>query len=570
MKVERLIQEYKETFLPINWNWRHGQKEVIRNIIDIYLGGKHSHVICECPTGSGKSHIAMCVSYVLNKLSHGGYILTSDVSLQNQYENDLALCNIPWGSVKGVDRYRCTENDEVCSIGSCRIRRTNPKELPCYSSCPYYSARDKASNSKTSILNYSYWLVQMNECLDNDKVYFEKRDFVICDEAHKITDIVQSHFAPKLNLDWLSKLDELADFLTSYKKDDIVSNFEMIKTIFKAIFQIDDQQKLYTLLTGLNQKLDVLVKCGEYLLDKANTLYPNQTLPTDWSKAIKNASFFITLKETLNTYMEMVNKTSVESIIKNQTSETDITLNFLYTNYMVEHFFHEYVGFGIFLSATIGEAADFCNDMMIGNGAYIKLPSSFDFSNSPIHYHNYKKMSYNMMEANTPWLIDNINNIMNENAHNKGIIHSGSYDLTLKIFNGLSYENKDRILMYNGTEEKEECIKELKLSSNKVLIGPSLIEGVNLPGEHCRFLVFAKVPYLSLNDKYVKAKINLNPKWYQMKAVINMLQGVGRGVRDETDWCHTYILDANFGDLFSRNRGAFPTEFRNRIVLHKE
>lgn len=570
MNIDRLIEEYKETFLPKNWNWRTGQKEVIRNIIDIYLGGKHSHVVCECPTGSGKSHIAMCVSYVLNKMKHNGYILTSDISLQNQYEHDLSLCNIPWGSVKGVDRYKCTENEEVCSIGVCRMRRTNPKEMSCYPTCPYFAARDKASKSNTSVLNYSYWLVQMNECLENETVYFEKRNFVICDEAHKITDIVQSHFAPKINLDWVNKLDELLEFLVYYNKTEYEAPFNNIKAIFKAIFKIDEQSKLYTLLYGLNKELEHMVKCGEYLLERANTLYPNQTLPSEWSKGIKNASFFITLKDTLNTYLKMVDKTGVDSIIKNQTSDTDVTLNFLYTNYMVEHFFHEYVGFGIFLSATIGDVSDFCGDMMIGNGAYIKLPSSFDFSKSPIHYYNQRKMSYNMMEANTPWLVESINNIMNQNANEKGIIHSGSYDLTLKIFNGLSPENKDRILMYNGTEEKEECIRELKVSNNKVIIGPSLIEGVNLPGKHCRFLVFAKVPYLSLGDNFVKAKIALNPKWYQMKAVINMLQGVGRGVRDEKDWCTTFILDANFGDLFTRNRGAFPAEFKSRIVLHKE
>ena len=183
--------EYKSIFLPSNWEWRTGQREVIRQIVDIYFEGKTSYVVCECPTGSGKSHIAMCVSYVLNKMKKSGYILASDVSLQNQYEYDLNLCRIPWGSVKGIDRYKCEDNGEINSLGTCRIKRQSPKEMYCYNSCPYFSARDKASESNTSILNYSYWLVQMNECQDNENCYFRPRNFVICDEAHKITDIIQ-------------------------------------------------------------------------------------------------------------------------------------------------------------------------------------------------------------------------------------------------------------------------------------------------------------------------------------------------------------------------------------------
>lgn len=571
MEIERYIEEYKTKFLPPKWQWRVGQLETIKGIIECYVNNSNRYVIGECPTGSGKSHIAMCVSYVLNKLGKTGYILTSDISLQNQYEDDLDLCRINWGSVKGIDRYLCTENLEVTSLGVCKLRNCSPKEMPCYATCPYYSNRDKASVSDTSILNYSYWLIQMNECLEkNERVYFPVRDFIICDEAHKITDIVQSHFSPRINSEWIEKIKSLKEFLAERNVNEYNDIIERACKIIQGIIEIDNTTHLYVLMRGFVDIRESLKPCVLFITERANKLYNGRNLPKEWSSAVKNMTFILTLANTMETYLNMVDKTNVDSIIKNRISDTEVVINFLYTNYMVEHFFHKFVKFGVFLSATIGNPQDYCSDMQIMESSFVKMHSTFDFSKSPIHYFNKRKMSYNMMEANTPWLIDKINECIDSHKNQKGIIHSSSYDLTLKIFNGLSEENKDRVLLYNGAEEKEECMKILKESKDKILIGPSLIEGVNLPHEHCRFLIFAKVPYLSLNDNFVKAKLKLDPKWYQMKAIINILQGVGRGVRDDSDWCETYILDANFGDLFTRNRMSFPEEFKNRIILHTE
>lgn len=39
---------------------------------------------------------------------------------------------------------------------------------------------------------------------------FPERDFVVCDEAHKICDIVQTHFSPIVNMQrpkWMDTLD---------------------------------------------------------------------------------------------------------------------------------------------------------------------------------------------------------------------------------------------------------------------------------------------------------------------------------------------------------------------------
>ena len=76
-----------------------------------------------------------------------------------------------------------------------------------------------------------------------------------------------------------------------------------------------------------------------------------------------------------------------------------------------------------------------------------------------------------------------------------------------------------------------------------------------------------KVPYPSLADKFISAKRDFNPQWYAETTSISVLQGVGRGVRNEKDWCVTFILDGCFNNLLSSCRNMFPQEFIDRMQI---
>jgi len=112
------LKEFVETFFPKDFKWRPGQKEAILEIITTYHQNKHKVVILDAPIGSGKSCIAMATAYLLNKQNKKGYILASDISLQEQYEQDFKEFQLPWGSVKGIDNYICIDNMEKNSFVS--------------------------------------------------------------------------------------------------------------------------------------------------------------------------------------------------------------------------------------------------------------------------------------------------------------------------------------------------------------------------------------------------------------------------------------------------------------------
>ena len=50
------------------------------------------------------------------------------------------------------------------------------------------------------------------------------------------------------------------------------------------------------------------------------------------------------------------------------------------------------------------------------------------------------------------------------------------------------------------------------------------------------------------------------------KTVNSILQGVGRGVRNEKDWCETYIIDGTFDNILLNYRNLIPNDFMNRVI----
>ena len=148
-QIQIKIDEFK-ALLGENWEWRKGQKEAIIEILLTYYTKTHKVVILDCPTGGGKSIIGMAVAWILNQEAKKGFILASDISLQEQYEKDFKRFGFDWGSIKGIDNYICIDNMEKNSLGTCRIRNKPAKKMYCYHECPYFSASSRISNSSSS------------------------------------------------------------------------------------------------------------------------------------------------------------------------------------------------------------------------------------------------------------------------------------------------------------------------------------------------------------------------------------------------------------------------------------
>lgn len=570
-KLNELVESWSTTTFGLDFKFRPKQKE---SIIDIIWNWFHQtdNVILDAPTGSGKSIIAMIVAGVLSSyFGKKGYILISDLSLLQQYANDLEVYLPDWGIIRGQQTYNCAVNGFNFSVGACKLQGyTSYAEITahcpeCAPFCEYMLAREKAINANVTVCTYTHWLLQQNYVRPKmgEIAPFGIRDFVICDEGHKLLDIVQNHFSPKFGKEDETKIGTVIDHMYIKNKEQLKQNIKLKR---EEIKRENDNAKLKDLLNEYYAFINSVAGS----VDEIKKSYggKDRKLTKTERTVIYSCEFVKDHHCKFEDYVSIINRIGSDYIIKNDSEQNgNVIFNCLNESYLMKRTFHANAKKKMYMSATIGDPKAYASEISIDDYHYIKLPVVFDYTNSPIYYVNDYKMSYTEKDTSFPRITEMIVGIFKLYPNYRGIIQTGSYTFSKKLYEMLPYEYKKRILLYDDSRDKQEKLDEFKYSSNKVLVGPSLVEGLSLNDDLCRFQIIMKVPYPSLADKYVAAKSKFNPIWYSNATSIALLQGVGRGVRNEKDWCVTFILDACFNGLFSKCRSMFSDEFTNRIQV---
>ena len=164
-------------------------------------------------------------------------------------------------------------------------------------------------------------------------------------------------------------------------------------------------------------------------------------------------------------------------------------------------------------------------------------------------------------------MLKTVINIIDAFSGLHGVIQTANYEIMNYIYNNIDSKHKKRLFIYNDSKEKSEIIEQYKNTLNGILIGPSIYEGIDFPDEMCRFIIIMKMPYPSLGDEFTKAKMNIYKGWYESHTSNIIIQGIGRGVRNKTDWCRTFILDGNFIRLYNTTKSQYPKELQQRIQI---
>lgn len=222
---------------------------------------------------------------------------------------------------------------------------------------------------------------------------------------------------------------------------------------------------------------------------------------------------------------------------------------------------HEGVQKVLLMSATLMGPEYIASTLGLPDGswAYLDLPSTFPVANRPINYSPVAKMNYETMqtvEGRKPMqdAIDHLIEWYLANGSYSGIIHavSGKYRdniLTESRFRGIMRTNPDEHAMAVGRGEAS------------VLVAANLVEGWDGVDGLCRFVLFPKIPFPSLGDKRTKIRMEEDPRSYAHKALVAVVQGVGRGVRHKEDYADSWILDSSWQQLYSRYKEWLPESF---------
>lgn len=577
MNKEEIIEQcekWAKEKLDPNFEFRKYQLESIVCIVDRVLGNVKTQVM-NAPTGSGKSLTAIIAAGVLwEYYKKKTYILVSDLSLFEQYENDLAKYKLPWGHLKGKDNYVCARNGNIVSCGECALNmvgttalsdeaEANRRGYSCAKNCEFIKMRNLAIKAPVTVMTYQLYLIQRNY-VDNmmstvtGEAPFPARDFVICDEAHKLPDIIQSHFAPRVPTaepEYMKTLNEYA------KKHDLtVPNSKMVTTLAANIQSTDNPTAIVALMKRFSDLLSQYQNINEEVRKYAQASRQFKTLGkylTAGNMAREcNCKFgdFLTLAQELG-----------DSIAVKTDGENETVINCIYEGQMIKKYFHDVSECELLMSATLGNLQMYreciglktCEDEQYKG---LDIPSTFDFSKSPIYFSDKNPMSFKEKANSIGPICQQIVALLKTHKGERGIIQTGNYENSKKLMERLPADLKRRIILYGSAKEKNFAMTKFMKSTDGILCGPTLLEGLNFDGDKCRFCICMKLPYASLANNLTAAKMKLIPNWYNYDVAAKLEQGFGRGVRFNGDWCVNYILDgciANFlrysSNQFSRN-----------------
>lgn len=531
---------------------RENQLGAIENIVNSIISGDN-HLV-DAPTGSGKSIIAIVAGLTLQSMGKRGYILVSDLELFEQYQTDKFFPD-EWGYIKGIDNYTCNKNGEKISIGECKLKKLKARDLDCYGTCKYYAQRDWAKEKDIVMMTYKYWIIMQDYV--NRKMpeaayqIFDKRDFVICDEAHNTPMIFQDHFSPNIPRKCLfTELRNLAREESDKLNYKIFEGFESNWAMLWNNLYYANKENLYPRIVSL------------YKYMAGNNSYYSHL---DTKKCSVGLQIHIgkvqdRIKDILckiEDYIELADGNTYNIVKTNE--DTRIILNYLDSTRLLKQKLYKNGNSFVFLSATFGNTEKWNCPVTI-------VPNTFNFAKSPIILAGSENTNLAMgkKEKNRKSTIKLLKSILNNHKSENGIIHTNSYEFVELV----KETGNKRIITYTDGASKKAAIEKFR-NEGGILVGPSLTEGLNFPDEQCRFQILLKVPYGSLGSNYLKALSFKYRDEYNYRTTLKVLQSIGRGIRHRNDWCVTYLIDGGFKRFLNNKSVKQDMKFVLKRLIEK-
>ena len=518
--------------------YRTYQRETIKAIDKAYEDN-YKHIIVEGPCGSGKSAVAVTLgNYYAN-----AYLLTSQKILQSQYINDYGSYGM--AELKGRGNYRCAFIESTCDSGKCIIAG----KCPNINSCPYNTARLTAQVSQIALLNYTYFLYATTKAAS-----FADRDIIIYDEAHNIDKELMSFVEINFSAKYLSSLGNIVEI-------------PLYKTTTEYIEWLEFISKKLTNILGDNS---AEIK---YIIET----YKNTDIPRDKEeRAIKLNNMNKRLDKQISKiarFNSTVDEVEWVFDLKRQKQRVDDKISFkpLEVPIFAKKFFFPYANKHFYMSATILDKDNFCKNIGIDvdEAKFFRVNSTFPVENRPIFLTNCGKMNMKELPETRPKIIKHINHILSEFPNEKGLIYTHTYSLLQYITDNSDRKFSNRLMPHDSKNRETVYSMFLRSSLPKVLVSPSMTEGIDLKDDLARFVIIVKVPYGFLGDPQIKRRMEKDPGWYNWKTATTLVQVTGRGVRHKDDYCSIYILDSGARWFFRSNISFFPQYFLNAIKVLK-
>ena len=520
----------KDAGLPPKFKaWRPGQWDAITHA----LCADTRFTILNMPTGTGKSPTYVAIA---NIVGGRALALTHTKGLQDQAMTDFKP--IGMRQIKGQMNYPCIMlEDEVdrkgnspgCDEGPCHAgTECEWREGGCY----YYDAVRKAERARLVITNYSYWM-HLNRYAEPEAL--GTFDTLILDEAHEAVDLLSDFVRVRLERRVIKR----------HLKLDMPRSTHIEEWVDWADYALRETRKYLKAAkagSGLYRKYVGVVRT----LVEIEASLVDILAARDWRRT------------DVPDPVACIPGKSNDWVIEDD--DEGVTFQPVWPIAYARKYLFAGIKRIIFVSATV--TTKDVNYLGVGNAAltYRSFTSPFHRDNRPVFYVPTARIGRNTTPAEERIWLERIDQIIEKELGEKGIIHTVSYERARLI---QAHSKFSDLMIVHGPRETREAVQDFKNAAPpSILVSPAVSTGYDFPDDEARWQIIAKIPFVDNRPRIMQARAKSDKNYLNYIALVSLIQMCGRPVRGGTDWARTYIVDDNWRWFSSATRLMMPAWFR--------
>jgi len=385
------------------------------------------------------SHNSLLGCAVAKLLGVKALILVGTKQLSYQYEASFPDNVVV---IKGRNNYPCALHPELTAdLGPCTVVKKHVCPAKIAGDCPYYAAKEQAIAADLVVTNYSYALSELN--------YIGKlvRPFLILDEAHRTERELMS---------WIN---------ISINK----------KTLGKHGIRVPS-------LKGLTQwrewAIATVPRLGGILGQLAI-----QAETFSWDK-----SHMKDLQQLARAHGEVQRLSELQETWLEEYRPYSVKFKPVWVSKYAYPFLLGHCDRALLMSAT----PPFPETLGIQGYGTMEVPSTFPVKNRPFVNLALVKLNRQNLDSQLPRVVSETDQLISKHRAegHKGIVHTVSYRIRDHI---LGYSRHQDIMMTHDRSDRSEILAEFMASEGpRVLVSPSMSEGVSFDDDLARFQVIVK------------------------------------------------------------------------------
>lgn len=518
-------------------NFKPHQPAIIDQVVDAF--DRVNWVVLEAPTGTGKTLIGECVRQamkaehdLLHTKQHRCVYVCTTKNLQRQFIDDFPYARL----LQGKANYPTAKMSSMFPEISCDdCLRKSSREPSCRlcapESCPYQIAKGRAVRANLAILNSAYWIRELNGISS-----LWGADLAIVDEADQLESSLLGFVEVRVP-QWLreaaqvpapafkTKPESWDSWLHDHVGPAAYSAWRDAVALANKSPNLENNRRVRRRLATFEGICGIDVTSGRWVMDRD--------------------------RDTIVFRPVWVDRHAPKALWRLGAAKY------------------------LLMSATVISAEIRMRSLGVKDGdwEFVRGPSVIDPRRRPVICSvPGVDMSY---KSRTPsqdtWrlLAREIERVAALHPGVRTLVHSVSYDLTRFLQANLDIGRSRPLLCVTSTRERDIQLEHFRELESAVLIAPGFDRGLDLAHDLCRVAVWTKVPFPSLGDPQVSARLygsgHAGRDWYAMETIATLVQGAGRVVRGESDWGLTYILDAQMSRILREHRGLIPGWFAEAL-----